>query len=173
MSNISDFKGQLIGGGARPNLFAVSMQFPPAVNFVDTVNAEFMIKAASLPSSVIGPIEVSYRGRKLKIAGDRTFENWSITVLNDTNMALRTAFESWMELITQNAQNVSTAVPTLDGYMCNLAVSQLDRAGNTTKSYAFIDAWPVNVQAIDLNYETNDAVEEFTVEFAYQYWVPA
>lgn len=169
MSNISNFKGQLIGGGARANLFSVAMEFPAGVSG-DVVNAEFMIKAASLPSSVIAAIELPYRGRKLKIAGDRTFEPWSITVINDTDMKLRTSFEAWMELISMNEQNYSAAIPPLS-YMANLGVSQLDRQGVATKTYQFVDAWPVNIQAIDLNYETNDAVEEFTVEFAYQYWV--
>ena len=171
MSNISNFKGQLIGGGARPNLFKALMQFPAGISG-DTINAEFMIKAASLPASIVGIIEVPYRGRKLKIAGDRTFETWSITVINDTDMKLRTAFEDWVNLISQNVENVSIAIPPL-AYMAELGVAQLDRQGNPTKTYRFIDAWPSNVQAIDLNYETNDSVEEFTVEFQYQYWIPA
>jgi len=168
---ISQFKGQFNGGGARPNLFKVAMQFPGSVGVNASQLSEYMIKAASLPSSVVGEISVGYRGRKLKIAGDRVFANWTVTVYNDTDMLLRNAFESWMSLIGQNAANISNSNPPLDGYMTDLAVYQLDRQENVTKSYKFIDAWPVNIQDIPLDFDTNDAIEEFTVEFAYQYWV--
>jgi len=169
MSNISNFKGQLTGGGARANLFKVNMQFPTGV-VADVVNLEYMVKGASLPASTVGVIEVPYRGRKLKIAGDRTFETWTITVINDTNMSLRNAFEDWMSIISANEQNITYANPPLS-YTQNMTVSQLDRYAIVTKTYEFIDAFPLSVSTIDLNYETNDAVEEFTVEFAYQYWI--
>ena len=168
---ISQFKGQFSGGGARPNLFKVAMQFPGSVGVNAPQLSEYLIKAASLPGSVVGEINVPYRGRKMKIAGDRTFANWTVTIYNDTDMFLRNAFESWMSLIGQNAANISTASPALDGYMVDLAVYQLDRQEQVTKSYKFIDAWPVNIQDIPLDFDTNDAIEEFTVEFAYQYWV--
>jgi hypothetical protein len=176
MAGIDNFKGKLVGGGARPNLFKAIVNFPIGVNGSNEL-ASFMIKGASLPASVIAPIEVPFRGRKLKIAGDRTFEPWTITVINDTGMEIRRAFERWMHLINANQDNVSnfqSGVGSL-GYMADMEVIQLDRSGdeNGTHSYRIIDAFPTNVSAIDLNYETNDTIEEFTVELNYQYWVSA
>lgn len=180
MSNIDNFKAQLRGGGARPNLFKVNMNFPsiPGIRSGTNTLASFMIKAAQLPSGVITPIEVPYRGRKLKVAGDRTYEPWTITVINDTNMQIRNAFEAWMNYINGNTSNTSgtTQFNALD-YMTNIQVYQLDRSGAgadldapVTKGYNIVQAFPTNIGAIDLNYETNDAIEEFTVELNYQYW---
>ena len=174
MSNISDFKGKFTGGGARPNLFQVIMDFPGVLADPYAVeSAKFLIKAASLPSSVVGEIPIGYRGRKLKIAGDRTFENWTVTVYNDVNMQLRNKFEGWMELINANESNTSaiTNISGTGGYYAQPIVQQLDRAENVVKTYNFVDMFPVHIQDIPLDFDTNDAVEEFTVEFAYQYWI--
>ena len=173
-SNIStgldDFKSRLIGGGARPNLFSVKVDFPGNTGG-DMELASFMIKAASLPASVIGQIEVPFRGRKLKVSGDRTFETWTVTVINDTGMDIRNAFERWSNAISQHGVNESSYVGTgaLD-YMRNITVEQLDRSNATVKTYTLVDAWPLNVGNIELNYDTTDTIEEFTVEFQYQYW---
>jgi len=171
MSNITNFKGQF-AGGARPNLFQAEITFPAAVTGAGSAQglSRFMIKAAQLPASIIAPIEVPYRGRKLKVAGDRTFEPWTVTVINDVGMEIRNAFESWMDLINRNVSN-TTGLPGLNYYR-DLQIYQLNRdfTATSTKSYNFVDAFPTNISAIDLNYETNDAVEEFTVEFNYQYW---
>lgn len=170
--SLDTFKAKLRGGGARPNLFKVTIPFPVATGG-DTELTSFMVKGASLPSSVINPIEVPYRGRKLKVAGDRTFEPWTITVINDNDMGIRNAFERWMNLINRNVSNTSAYV---DGnslnYYSDVYVDQLDRnqVAIPTKSYEIIGAFPTNIGAIDLNYETNDTVEEFTVELNYQYW---
>lgn len=171
MSNIDQFKAQLIGGGARPNLFKVTVPFP--FDGGPTIQTSFMVKGASLPASVINPIEIPYRGRKLKVAGDRTFEPWTITVINDNNMDIRNAFESWMNLINSNARNISafSAADNSLGYYTDMIVHQLDRANRITKEYKIVGAFPTNISAIDLNYETNDTVEEFTVEINYQYWL--
>jgi len=184
MSNISDFKSQLTGGGARPNLFKCKVYFPPELS-TDTLTklGSFMIKGAQLPSSVIAPVEVPYLGRKLKVAGDRTFEPWTITVINDENMLIRNAFETWMDLINDNKSNTSTYSQSGEAlnYMRPVEVEQLGRdgaghglssgLGDAIKRYKLIDAFPTNISAIDLNYETNDTIEEFTVEFNYQYRV--
>ena len=142
-----------------------------------------MIKGAQLPSSVIAPVEVPYLGRKLKVAGDRTFEPWTITVINDENMLIRDAFETWMDLINDNKANTSQYSQSGEAlnYMRPVEVEQLGRdgaghglssgLGAAIKGYKLIDAFPTNISAIDLNYETNDTIEEFTVEFNYQYWV--
>ena len=165
--NVDDFKAKLVGGGARPNLFKVICNFPAATGG-KTELASFMIKGASLPSSVIAPIEVSFRGRKLKIAGDRTFEAWTITVINDNDMHIRNAFEKWMNYINQHLANAGSSNPA--SYQTDMTVQQLDREGKVVKSYNFRGVFPTNVAAIDLNYATNDEIEEFTVELNYQYW---
>jgi hypothetical protein len=170
MAGLDSFKAKLKGGGARPNLFKVNLPFPAASGGSSEL-ASFMIKGASLPASLIAPIEVPFRGRKLKVAGDRTFEPWSITVINDTKMEIRNAFERWMDLINSNTENVSAYVGNNAlNYYSNALVHQLDRDDNITKTYEIIGAFPTNISAIDLNSETNDTVEEFTVELTYQYW---
>jgi hypothetical protein len=170
MPGLDDFKSQLRGGGARPSLFRVGVNFPTETGGNNEL-ASFMIKAATLPASIVGVIEVPFRGRKLKIAGDRTYEPWTITVTNDTGMEIRNAFERWMHLINANSQNISSfGGGNSLGYMADMYVDQLDRDGNITKRYNVIQAWPTNVSSIDLNYETVDTVEEFTVELNFQYW---
>jgi hypothetical protein len=165
--NIDDFKAKLTGGGARPNLFKVICNFP-SVAGGNTELASFMIKGAALPASVLGSIEVPFRGRKLKVAGDRTFEPWTITVINDNSMDIRNSFERWMNFINQHQANAGSANPS--NYQTDMTVQQLDRAGKVVKSYNFRGVYPSNVSQIDLNFETNDAIEEFTVELNYQYW---
>lgn len=165
--NVDDFKAKLVGGGARPNLFKVICNFP-GVAGGNTELASFMIKGAALPASVVAPIEVPFRGRKLKVAGDRTFEPWTITVINDNSMDIRNAFERWMNYINQHLANSGSVNPTT--YQTDMTVQQLDREGKTVKEYTFRGVFPTNVAAIDLNFETNDAIEEFTVELQYQYW---
>ena len=171
MAGIEDFKAKLAGGGARPNLFKVTLAWPGGRG-PDTNNVSFLIKGATLPSSVIGTIPLKFRGRELKIAGDRTFETWTITVINDNDMTIRTAFEGWMSLINAHTENVSSYTGTdALGYLnSQMLVEQLDRNEDVMKTYTFIGAYPINVSAIDLNYDTTDAIEEFTVELNYQYW---
>jgi hypothetical protein len=168
--SISDFKSKF-SGGARPNLFEVKLFWPDTVRAAtgtDALTDTLMIKAASLPPSIISTIEVPFRGRKLKVAGDRTFESWTITVINDTNMVLRNKFELWMDLVSRNSVNLKDLAGL--SYMQDMYVTQLDSEQEAIKEYQIHDAFPVNISAIELNYETNDAVEEFTVEFSYQYW---
>jgi hypothetical protein len=167
MANVDDFKAKLIGGGARPNLFRVTVNFP-AYAGGNTELASFLVKGAQLPGSTIAQIDVPYRGRQLKIAGDRTFENWTITVLNDAVMDVRNAFERWMNGMNEHTENVGISTPT--DYQADMIIDQLDKADNVTKSYTIRGAFPVNVAAIDLSFDSNDAIEEFTVELAYQYW---
>lgn len=164
---VDDFKSKLRGGGARPNLFNVKLAFP---NYVigDAELGSFMVKGAQLPSSVVTPIEVPFRGRKLKIAGDREFETWTVTVINDTGFEIRNAMESWMNGINAHQQN--TGVNNPEEYQADLTVQQLDKDGSVLKEYVFRGCFPTNVSAIDLNYDTENTIEEFTVEFQVQYW---
>ena len=170
LRKISDFKSKLTGGGARPNLFEVELAFPNAVAIENDVlqKARFLVKAAALPSSTVAPIEIPFRGRILKIAGDRTFETWTITVLNDTDFVIRSAFEKWMNAI--NKLDDATGLQSPASYQSDPKVHQLDRDGGVLRSYQFHDVWPSNISAIDMNYETTDTLEEFTVEMQVHYW---
>ena len=170
LRKISDFKSKLTGGGARPNLFEVELAFPQAVAIENDVlqKSRFLVKAAALPASTISPIEVPFRGRILKIAGDRTFETWTITVLNDVDFVIRSAFEKWMNII--NSMEDATGVQNPDEYQKDAMVHQLDRDGGILISYKFWDIFPTNISTIDLSYETTDTLEEFTVEMQVQWW---
>ena len=170
LRTISDFKSRLSGGGARPNLFEVELAFPDAVAIDNDVlqKARFLVKAAALPASTIAPIDVPFRGRILKIAGDRTFETWTITVINDTDFSLRSAFEKWMNTI--NKMSDATGVVDPAAYQKDATVKQLDRDGSVLRSYKFWDIFPTNISTIDLSYETTDTLEEFTVELQVQWW---
>lgn len=173
MSTLADFKARLRGGGSRNSLFRVTINFPSIVGG-NGEEASFLIKAASMPASSVAAFDVNYRGQPLKIAGKRTFEDWSVTVLNDTNMSLRNSFEKWMQLIHGHGANTSAFIGNAAlTYMSNLKVEHLDRNNRVTKVYDFIDAFPTSVASIDLSYDGGDNVEEFGVTFSYQYWVSA
>ena len=176
---ISDFKSRLVGGGARPNLFEVRMTDLP--DFVDDWPSEtfqFMCKAAALPASNIAAIDVPFRGRIFKVAGDRTIDTWTITVINDEDFRIRNAMEEWMDGIAKLSNNLGATNPS--AYMRNATVFQLGR-GATPRSvnsdgernavlaeYEFIDIFPTNISQIDLSYDSSDTIEEFTVEFQVQ-----
>lgn len=164
---VDDFKSKLKGGGARPNLFNCKLNFP-AYALGDAELSSFMCKAAALPASNIAQITVPFRGRQLKIAGDRTFETWTITVINDTDFAVRDAMERWMNGI--NSHNANTGFNDPAEYQTDLTVEQLDKDGIVLKTYNFRSCFPTTIGAIELSYETVDTVEEFTVEFQVQYW---
>ena len=173
LRTIKDFKSKLIGGGARPNLFEVELAFPDgegspvAVNEV-VENARFLVKAAALPASTIAPIEIPFRGRILKIAGDRTFETWTITVMNDSTFTIRSAMEKWMNYINKLDNGTGVTDPAL--YQKDAVVKQLDRDGKVLRKYKFWDIFPTNISTIDLSYDTTDTIEEFTVEMQVHYW---
>jgi hypothetical protein len=186
---LSQFKNKLAGGGARPNLFEVSIpSFPSAIG--DRVwrtgsgreanQFKFLCKAAQLPASTITEIPAPFRGRILKVAGDRTFDVWTVTVINDEDFQLRTAFETWMN--TMSKLNDATGVTNPASYMTDAYVTQLGRGrvANATRNtggqsselrtYKFYDIFPTEVSAIDLSYENTDTIEEFTVTFQVQYF---
>ena len=176
---IADFKSKLIGGGARPNLFEVELTtLPASVQGWDADTFKFMCKAANMPAQNIASIDVPFRGRTFKVAGDRTIDPWTITVINDEDFRLRRAFEEWSEQIAKLDNNLGTTDP--GAYMVNAKVYQLGR-GSTASSkdnsgtsnavlaeYEFVDIFPTNVSQIDLSYDSTDTIEEFTVEFQVQ-----
>ena len=176
--SIADFKGKLVGGGARPNLFEVTIPALPEGIAWDGDTFRYMCKAASMPASTIANIDVPFRGRIFKVAGDRTVDVWSITVINDEDFKLRNAFEQWMDLIAKLDNNLGATTP--DSYMVDAEVFQLGRGStkastdsggsdNTVlKQYKFQSIFPTSLSAIDLSYDTGDTIEEFTVEFQVQ-----
>ena len=175
---LSQFKSTLLGGGARPNLFEVELTTLPTGITWDAEVFRYLCKAAALPASNIAQIDVPFRGRIFKVAGDRTFDVWQITVINDEDFKIRTAFEEWMGLISKLDNNMGATNP--DAYMTNATVFQLgrgaakesrDNAGSSNavlKEYEFVDIFPTAISAIDLSYDTSDAIEEFTVDFQVQ-----
>ena len=167
---VDDFKAKLKGGGARPNLFKATINFP-AYAQGDVEITSFMCKAAQLPSSIMAVVEVPFRGRQLKIAGDRTFESWTPTILNDTDFVVRDSMERWMNGINAHSANTGLVAPA--DYSADLVVEQLDRDETVLKRYNFRGCFPTSIGAIDLDFGTNDTIEEFTVEFQVQYWESA
>ena len=165
---VDDMKGQLTGGGARPNLFQVLMNFPPLVIAASGPKRSFMTKMASLPGSTIANIEVPFRGRQLQIAGDRTFEPWNITVINDTDFNVRNSFEEWMNGINQHEENTGLTQPS--SYMADMVVEQLDKDGSVKKYYDIRGTFPTSLGAIEVGYDQENVIEEFTVELQVQYW---
>ena len=185
---LRDFKSKLAGGGARPNLFEASINsFPTAISeaWDNSSEAEggafkFLCKSTALPASNLGSVEIPFRGRTLKVAGDRTFDDWTVTIINDEDFRLRTAFERWSNVMSQLDDATGVTNPT--SYMTDAFIQQLGRGpevgaatnngGNSSilRSYKFFDVFPVTVGEIALSYDTTDALEEFDVTFRYQYF---
>lgn len=196
---LEDFKARMIGGAARPNLFEVEITFPSFSTEGTTQStndntrtvselSRFMIKTAALPASNIGVINVPFRGRELKIAGDRTFDVWTITIINDIDFSIRTAFEKWMNAINKHDDNSGLINPaqyqrdaivkqfgrsSLSSAQSNVTSPTLTTAGEqipVLKAYKFYGIFPTAVSAIDLSYDSSDTIEEFTVDLQVQWW---
>ena len=169
--SIENFKSALANGGVRPTMFSVEITFPQiVVNNQSELNekALFLVKAATLPGSQIGIIDVPFRGRKLKVSGDRNFADWQTTIVNDTDFRLRKAMEKWSETI----QNMNFAIGEneLENYFGTAEVRQLDRQGKQLRVYEFNGIWPNTIAEIPLSFETQDTIEEYDVAFCVQYW---
>ena len=169
MASITDFKAKLSGGGARPNQFKVVMPFPGYAQVGGEIEQlAFLCQATSLPDMTIGEVTVPFRGREIKIAGDRVIADWSITVINDTDFLLRNAFERWQNGINNMSDNEGLTNPA--DYQVDAFVDQLDRNGATIKSYTLRGAYPTTIGSITLGMGTNDQIESFDVSFDYQYF---
>lgn len=164
---VDDFKAKLRGGGARPNLFQVTINYPGFANG-DPELTSFLVEAATLPGSNFGIIPMAFRGRILKLAGDRTFAEWQTTIINDTDFAIRNAIERWMNGI--NAHSANTGLNAPIAYEADLKVEQLDRDGTVIKTYTFRGAYPQDLSDIAVSYSDNDNIERFTCTWAYQYY---
>lgn len=164
--NIDEFKSQLGGGGARPNLFRVQL-LNPIDPSADT-KLSFMVKATAIPASTVGTMEVPFMGKKVKFGGDRTFaEEWSVTVINDEDFAVRNALESWSNAIHTHSSNLRA---TPDLYKSQGQVIQLNKNLREIREYTFEGIFPTTISSIQLSWETNDTIEEFECSFAYDQW---
>jgi len=164
---VDDFKAKLKGGGARPNLFQVTINYPAFADGNPELTS-FLCETAELPGSTFGQIVVPFRGRQLKMAGDRTFAEWTTTIINDTDFAIRDALERWMNGINGHNANTGLGVPV--AYEADLKVEQLDRDGSILKTYNFRGAYPQDLAPIPLSFGDNDNIERFTCTWVYQYW---
>lgn len=182
MANLNSFKTR-IGYGIRPNLFQVSIPRAPAATSLAATYATdftFLCRSAGIPASSVGTVEVPFRGRVIKLPGDRTFESWTITVFGDANLKLRSYFEKWLDVLNEHTSGAGQTVST--NYSATLQVDQLVRgSGSATvadnasphsaiRSYQFINAFPTNISQIDLSYDNNNSIAEYTVEFQYDFW---
>jgi hypothetical protein len=173
---INDFSSKLIGGGARPTLFNVDLgtKFDPTLNLISA----FMVQSTSLPASSIAPIELPYMGRKMRVAGDRTFDTWSVTVINDEDFRIRHAMESWMNRINSLEGNLMDTDGTSNpsSYKHDASVKQYGKSAKSTeggdilREYKFFKMFPIAISAIDLDWNATDEVERFTVDFSYDYY---
>lgn len=168
--NVERFKSALTNGGARPNQFAVQLSFPTYVTSASLAvsRAPFLVSVAELPGQTVNPAIVQYRGREVKFVGDRVYQPWTITVLNDAEMSIRTAFEQWMGGMEDYAGKFGRLQPS--EYQRDLQVFQLDRNGNALKSYNIVNAFPVDLSPIGLDFGANDQISSFTVTWQYQHF---
>ena len=169
MANINDFKAKLSGGGARSNQYKVVMPFPGYAQVGGEIeDLAFLCQGAELPGMAVAAIEVPFRGRAIKIAGDRSIADWNIKVINDTNFKLRNAFERWMNGINNMTDNEGLTNPV--DYQVDAFVDQLDRNGNTIKSYTLRGVFPIALNAIPLDYTAKADLSETSVTLAFQYF---
>lgn len=173
--NISTFKeAGLVYGGARPSLFNIFMTVPVGIG-IDNISADkfrFVARAAELPASEVGSFNVAYFGRNIKLAGDRTFGNWTVTVMNDEDFSVRAMFEAWSNAMNRMVANVRDPNLSAEQYKADLEVIQYGKDGTELRSYILVGAFPTTISAISLDWSTTNQVEEFTVQFSYDYWVP-
>ena len=171
--NVAEFRANMIGDGARPNLFQVSLTFPTIATNGQAASQKttFMAKSAQLPGSTIGQVPVYYFGRELKFAGNRTFTDWTLQIINDEDFVIRNSLESWMNSINSHAGNVrSGAAVNPSSYSVDAEVTQYGKSGEALKSYKFVGLFPLDVAPIDLDWSSNDTIEEYAATFAFQYW---
>ena len=169
--NINNFARKMVGAGVKPSLFEVQGRIGPQGLSDKT---PFLVRSASLPGSALGTIEVPYRGRRIKMPGDRTYSDWSITIINDAAFDLRNKFERWLDSLQGLESNTATANFAMFGgnAFADWTVNQLDRNGKPIKTYKLVGCFPTDISAIDLSYDATDQIEEFTVTLAYSYFIP-
>lgn len=171
--NVAEFRANMIGDGARPNLFSVSLTFPTIAEngTVASQKTTFMAKSAQLPGSTVGIVPVYYFGRELKFAGNRTFTDWTLQIINDEDFTIRRSLESWMNSINSHAGNVrNSGAINPSSYSVDATVTQYGKGGDVLKTYKFVGMFPIDIAPIDLDWGSNDTIEEYATTFAFQYW---
>lgn len=172
--NVNEFRQQIVGDGARPNLFEVNLNFPSFAKSSDRVDAKmrFMCNGAQLPGTTLGVAPVFYFGREVKLAGNRQYPEWTVNVINDEDFVVRNALERWIAAINDPVQNIRNPVASIvdGGYGVDGAVIQYGKRGERIKEYNFVGMFPIDVSPIEVNWSANDQVEEFSVTWAFQYW---
>ena len=173
--NISTFKSRgLVYGGTRPSLFSVTLSVPGGLG-IDNVSVDkfrFLCTSAELPSSSVSAIEVPYFGRRIKVAGDRAFSDWSVNILNDEDFSIRSLFELWSNALNRLVANVRDPAITEEQYKTDLQVIQYSKDGSAIRSYSIVGAFPTSVSGIGLDWSSTNQVESFSVSFSYDYWLP-
>ena len=165
--NINNFKSQLVDGGARANLFRIILNFPTYADG-NVEKASFLCRAAQIPGATVGIVEVPFRGRMLKLPGDRTFEDWTVSIYNDNEFDIHSAMVRWQD--GMNGFTTNTGFTNPETMFADLRVQQLDREENVVKEFVIEDAFPTTLGAIELNYDQQTAIEQFDVTFAYLQW---
>jgi len=166
--NVDSFVAQFNGGGARPNLYKVELFFPAGIASGDNLKRSMLCKAASLPESTVGQAIIPFMGRQIKVAGDKTFADWTVTMIVDTDFNTRRAFEEWHHAINTFEGNEGLSNPS--DYYSDLIVKQLNRNGEEVYKYKLYNCFPTSVGEVTLGYDQNDTVEEFTVTFSMNYF---
>ena len=175
---VSEFKSNLTGGGARPALFTVVLRYPTGVNTPAIPKSQFLVKGASIPASTIGTYDVFYHGKAIHVAGDRTYETWDTTIINDEDYGIRISLEKWMDLVAGHKLNTRRA-DTFDSsegenasYKKSIKVTQYSKTGEHLHHYHFLGAFPTTLSAIALDWATASEIEEYTVTWTYDRWMP-
>ena len=174
--SISKFKSNLKQGGARPALFTVELKYPTAVKQDKTIPSRFLVKGTSIPASTIGTYDVFYHGKAIHVAGDRTFETWDTTIINDEDYGIRIALEKWMDLLADHKLNTRVGFSSSEGehasYKQDIFVTQFGKDGEHKHHYHFLGAFPTTISAIPLDWGTASEIEEYTVTWTYDRWMP-
>lgn len=163
--NINQFKSELVGGGARPTLFQCQITNP--INNAADIKVPFMVRAGGIPESTVGQYTVPYFGRQVKYAGDRTFADWTVTIINDEDFAIRNAMEEWMNFINSHDSN-SRGLP--QQYKSTGQITQYSKDGSPLRTYIFEGMFPIAVDGIQMDWSQTDSIEEFSVTFQYDLW---
>ncbi len=164
--NINEIRSQLQFDGARPSLFDVDIVAPAGVTTIGNPKFRFMAKATTIPESTMGMIEVPYFGRKIKVAGVRSYADWQVTIINDEDFSVRRTLEAWHGVINSSEGNIRS----ISNYRSTARVQQYDKGGAVIRSYEMINCWPLQISQIDLAWDNGDAIEEFSVTWAFDYW---
>lgn len=177
--NINEFRSNFKGDGARPTLFEIFLRFPKDIKGTFPSNdMKLFAKATTLPTSTVGSIIVPYQGRQIKVAGDRVYDDWNCTIINDESFSIRNAMEAWNNALDQHStedekKRVGGANANPYSYVADVYINQLGKQGDILKTYRLVNAFPYLIGQIDLSFESNDAIEEFDCTFAYDYFVPS